>query len=268
MDWKFDIDFVCGGLTRCSDWWTTKAGAIDLCFKLYYVTGGSARMWFGESCHLLKGNNLYFINGYKLSRQSCDDYMDVFWVHFIANGISPGVLSTPLPAICGFSEKEIDVAAFEAGVSDIFCNDSTGLPALAADCKVRAVAAAVMAKLIQKADQVQFKSWSASFCRIKPAIDYMETNFTKNTPLEELAAMANLTPNYFHRAFKRILGCTPYDYMLKKRLNKAKHLLTTTDLQISEIAELTGYENSYYFSRTFKKNSGKTPSQVRKNSPV
>ncbi len=103
---------------------------------------------------------------------------------------------------------------------------------------------------------------------LQNAIDYMDSNYTLNPPLEAIAATANLTPNYFHRAFKQILGLTPYDYMLKKRLNKAKGLLTSTDLPISQIAELSGYENSYYFSRIFKKHSGKTPSQVRQNSPV
>jgi len=139
---------------------------------------------------------------------------------------------------------------------------------LAADCRIRGVVNSLLAGLLGRCSESEFHKWSAAFGRIKAAMDYMDTNYTENPQLETVAAVANFTPNYFHRAFKEILGLTPYEYMLKKRLNKAKHLLTTTDMPISEIAELTGYENSYYFSRTFRKNSGKTPSEVRKNSPV
>jgi AraC family transcriptional regulator len=268
MEWKLDIEFIAGGQSLCGSWWTMEAGALDLCFKLYYVVAGGARMQFGDEIYELQAERLYFINGYKLSRQWCDDYMDVFWVHFNPQSINPRILSSALPALSNWAIREIGADSFKSGVEDIYCCRKSGLAAIAADCRMRSTANDVLARLLGRCDEIKFRSWSAAFARIRPAIDHMDAHFTDNPPLEELAAIANLTANYFHRAFKKILGVTPYEYMLKKRLNTAKHLLTTTDKPVAEIAEITGYENSYYFSRTFRKNTGKTPSQVRKNSPV
>ncbi len=266
MDWKLDVNIISGGQVRCGRWWTMEAAAIDLCFKVYCVTGGGARMRFGDEVSELTAGNIYLVNGFKLSRQWCDDYMDVSWVHFIPEGINPRVLASLLPAISSWPIGQAE--GFSEAASDIYRDKKSGLAPLAADCRLLGVVNLLLAGLLEGCSESEFHKWSASFGRVKAAMDYMDTHYTENPQLETVAGFANLTPNYFHRAFKDILGLTPYEYMLKKRLNKAKHLLTTTDMQISEIAVLTGYENSYYFSRTFRKHTGKTPSQVRKNSPV
>lgn len=266
MDLKLDINFVSGGYTRCGDWWTMKAAAIDLCFKLYYVAAGGARMQFGDEICDLAGGKIYLINGFKLSRQRCDEYMDVYWIHFTTEGINPRVVSSLLPAF--FSWPQSAANGFSEAVGDIFEEKKTALAGIAADCRIRSVVNSLLAELLGQCSEKDFHIWAAAFGRINTAIEYMDAHYTDNPPLDTVAAIANYAPNYFHRAFKNIIGITPYEYMLKKRLNKAKQLLTASDLPISQIAELTGYENSYYFSRAFRKNTGKTPSQVRRNSPV
>jgi AraC-like DNA-binding protein len=255
MDWKLDIDFFAGGRSLCGNWWTMEAGAIDLCFKLYYVVEGRAVIQFGDELCELEAGRIYFINGYKLTRHWCSDFMDVYWVHFNPEAINPRIISSALPCFQSWPAEEICAEDFKSGVNDIYCDELKGLGAIAADCRIRSMLNTVLASLLSASDEIQFRNWSAAFSRIEGAIEYMDMHYTKNPPLEELAQIANLTPNYFHRAFKKILGVTPYEYMLKKRLNKAKHLLTATDTPIARIAEMTGYENSYYFSRTFRKNT-------------
>ena len=63
--------------------------------------------------------------------------------------------------------------------------------------------------------------------------------------------------------FKEKTGYTPLQYLTEKRMENAKHLLSSSDLHysISEIAELCGFEDIYYFSRVFKKNVGLSPTQ-------
>lgn len=268
MDLSVDIKLTTGGQSFCGSWWNMQAGAIDLCFKLYYVKSGVGWMVFGDEVCEIKGGNFYFINGYKLSQQWSEQLMDIYWVHFVPWAINPSVIYSPLPAFHQWNAEDVDTESFEAGVKGVYCDNLPGLAGIGADFRVRSTANFVLAELLDGCSEGEYREWSAAFSRIKPAIEHMDKYFIDNTPLENLAEIANLTPNYFHRACKKILGVTPYEYMLKKRLNKAKHLLTTTDLPISQVAELTGYENSYYFSRTFRKNTGKTPSQIRKDSPV
>jgi len=91
----------------------------------------------------------------------------------------------------------------------------------------------------------------------------MDTNFQQNPPLEDLAKQAGLAPEYFHRQFKKLFNTTPYEYMFKRRMNKARHLLKKTDLQVQEVAQQCGYSNPFYFSRIFTKWLGISPTAYR-----
>ncbi|MFD1903899.1 helix-turn-helix domain-containing protein [Paenibacillus rhizoplanae] len=66
------------------------------------------------------------------------------------------------------------------------------------------------------------------------------------------------------RKFKQITGENLSDYLTGLRVEKAKALLQNTNLRLSQIAELVGYEDEKYFSRVFKKTAGLTPREYRK----
>lgn len=63
----------------------------------------------------------------------------------------------------------------------------------------------------------------------------------------------------FRKEFKRLTGEPPNQFVLNLRLNRAKYLLETTSLTINEIAEQTGFESVFYFSKLFKKRNGRFP---------
>jgi len=67
----------------------------------------------------------------------------------------------------------------------------------------------------------------------------------------------------FRQAFKKSTGLSPNQYYLNIRLNKAKELLTSTSLNINEIAYHTGFESIFYFSKLFKKKNGVSPKDYR-----
>ncbi len=268
MELELDIQFIAGGKTLCGSWWTMKAAAIDLCFKVYYVVGGSASINFEQGCCVFEPGRLYFLNGYKFKSQICKDFMDVYWVHFNPKGINPRVLSSIMPSWQSRPANEIDAASFQIGIENAYGEKSEPLTAVSGVCRISATVEKMLAELLEQCSETEFRNWSASLRRVQPALDYMDARYAENPSLEKLAEIASLTPNYFHRAFKKIFGITPFEYMLKKRLDKAKRLLTSTMLSVAEIAEAAGYENSYYFSRMFKKHTGRTPTQIRKNSPV
>ena len=69
---------------------------------------------------------------------------------------------------------------------------------------------------------------------------------------------------WFIRCFKRYMGMTPLQYVTSIRITKAKDLLKNTAFTIQEVGRLVGYENPLYFSRIFKKQTGHSPSEYRK----
>lgn len=67
----------------------------------------------------------------------------------------------------------------------------------------------------------------------------------------------------FRKAFKSITGMSPTQYYLHIRLKKAKELLSSTTLNIDQVAQQTGFDDLFYFSKLFKKKNGVTPSSFR-----
>ena len=76
--------------------------------------------------------------------------------------------------------------------------------------------------------------------------------------------MLKISESHFQHIFKEQLGISPYAYCLRLRLENARRLLEDTNLKVCEIAQKCGYENALYFTQTFKKETGLTPSAYRK----
>ena len=82
--------------------------------------------------------------------------------------------------------------------------------------------------------------------------------------LDEISRKLDMTPEYLGTLFHKETGITFSNYLKNYRIAKAKELLVGTNLKLYEIAEKVGYSDSKYFSRIFKKQTGMTPSEYRK----
>ena len=91
----------------------------------------------------------------------------------------------------------------------------------------------------------------------------MEEHYAEKISLEAIASNMYLSPIYISKLFKEEMGDSPINYLISIRLKKAASLLKDSNLTITEISSLTGYENTYYFSRLFKKKYGVSPKEFR-----
>ena len=80
-----------------------------------------------------------------------------------------------------------------------------------------------------------------------------------------LAEMVNTSPRSLSRKFKQSVGTSPIDYLIQFRLFKAKEMLLETDATLDEIAAGIGYPDGYYLGRIFKKHTGLSLCNSRKN---
>lgn len=101
---------------------------------------------------------------------------------------------------------------------------------------------------------------------LKKILAYIHENYTKNLTIEQIAKSYSLNQNYISQLFKRETGKTFTEYIMELRIRYANELLRSTNLPISEIAELSGYPDYFYFARVYKKVTGITPSQFRQKS--
>lgn len=81
--------------------------------------------------------------------------------------------------------------------------------------------------------------------------------------MQELAEQLKLTPVQLTRRFRKAFSVTPSEFLNEVRLSRARHLLEATSLKLDEIAAQCGYENGFYLSRVFSKNTGMPPSVYR-----
>ena len=100
--------------------------------------------------------------------------------------------------------------------------------------------------------------------RIKQTINYINENINNRIELHEIAALTNWQTTHFIRIFTKYIGITPYQYILRRKIEKAKALLEETSIPASDIAFELGFESYSNFCTAFKKIVMSTPDAYRK----
>jgi AraC-like DNA-binding protein/ligand-binding sensor protein len=93
--------------------------------------------------------------------------------------------------------------------------------------------------------------------------NYILTYYNRDLQLSQLAKLYFLNAEYLCRLFKKETGTNFSDYVNTVRINKAKHLLISTDYKIVDISNEVGYQNATYFNKLFKRYTGNTPTDFR-----
>lgn len=99
---------------------------------------------------------------------------------------------------------------------------------------------------------------------IKKSLKYISDNYSENITVKDIADSVNMSESHFSRIFKKTTGTTPYGFLLNLRTAKAKELLKNTDLQVGEIAYLSGFSDASNFIYVFRRKEGVSPLQFRK----
>lgn len=94
---------------------------------------------------------------------------------------------------------------------------------------------------------------------------YIDEHLDEDINLTKLSSHIFVSSFHLIHTFKKDMGITPIQYLILKRMNKAKQLLTTTDKTVSEISLKVGYDNPNYFNMLFKKTVGISPGKYRKS---
>ncbi len=89
--------------------------------------------------------------------------------------------------------------------------------------------------------------------------DLMLAEYMHAHPLQYYADFCNLSLGRFSHVFKESMGVSPHEYLTRIRIEKAQQLLRINRLSVAEVAECTGFSGQNYFSRTFKRYTGKSP---------
>lgn len=97
---------------------------------------------------------------------------------------------------------------------------------------------------------------------------YIDQHYKESLTLDMLAEKVNINKYYMAHAFKREYGVSPINYLITCRIREGKQLLAETDLSLSQIATVLGFSSSSYFSQSFRKAEGISPTEYRKTNQV
>ncbi len=100
--------------------------------------------------------------------------------------------------------------------------------------------------------------------KLSHTIAYMKENYAKKLTLEELAQVSGYSIPHFKKLFRDETGSSPIRYLNDFRIGRAKDLLGSGLFSVQEVAAVCGFENVYYFSNAFKKQTGISPKHYRK----
>lgn len=94
-------------------------------------------------------------------------------------------------------------------------------------------------------------------------VQKIEEGLAENVTLSQLAAVAGLSVPHFCRAFKRSFGCPPYEFIIRRRIERAKEHLRHSEMTITDIALACGFSTSSHFANSFRRQVGTTPQMYR-----
>jgi AraC-like DNA-binding protein/CheY-like chemotaxis protein len=103
---------------------------------------------------------------------------------------------------------------------------------------------------------------------LKAVVKYIDDNISAKIDINELSQMTRWSGQHFIRVFTQYMGDTPYQYILKKKMEKAKVLITETDISMKDIAFELGFQSYGNFCKIFKRETGKNPDEFRKYNSI
>lgn len=100
--------------------------------------------------------------------------------------------------------------------------------------------------------------------QVRRALEFIDAHLGEDIPLATLAATVRLSPFHFARCFHATLGEPPHRYQVRRRIDRARELLASSDLRVLDVALAVGYESPQALARAFRRILGVSPARYRR----
>lgn len=266
-----------GKAVHDSDWnWSNVCSAFA---RIYYVVQGEAAITVNGQTHSLRPGHLYLIPPFTTHSTACNGRFIHYYIHVYEEEFTDNNIFEELELPFEVPMQPHDGYLFERLVQ---LNPAIPLPA--SDPHTYDNSKTLFHNILQRkmrSDELKMESRGLIYQlfsrflqkataksafrdeRITRAIHYIMNHLSDPINLKTLAAEACVSPEYLIRLFKNTTGTTPVQYITRKRIEKAQHLLSTTNIPIKHISYSLGFNDSGYFLYVFKRALGVTPLKYR-----
>lgn len=104
--------------------------------------------------------------------------------------------------------------------------------------------------------------------KLAAVTDYVGDNLARDLTLSELAGVALMSPYHFSRLFKRSTGISPYQYVIRQRVRRARELLSRTELSVTEVSMAVGFAHQSHLAQHTRRLLGVSPASLRNQRPL
>lgn len=251
--------------------------------RLYLITGGEGWVFHNNQKFMLRPGYLYLIPSFTYSRYHCEEHLVQYYISFTEDMAGELSVYEGQPFIYETPALDLDYRLFERLLAlnpgrTITRTDPKhydNKPELLSFNRPRpdqspghyVESQGILLQLFSRflsPDQARVPKTRKPLHQLSPVLQYIHKNLHEKLTVEQLAIQQCLHPDYFSRLFLEILGIRPLDYINNKRIEKAQLLLSTSNASLSEVAEMVGIPNIYYFSRLFRQKLHMPPGKYRK----
>ncbi|MFE5323019.1 helix-turn-helix domain-containing protein [Paenibacillus sp. NPDC056579] len=255
------VELIISLLSKCKPDWV-QGPFTPTYSKIYYILEGEGRMMVGGQELFPQPGQLVFAPAglsQFFSVMDPNHTYKMLWCHFTSNLSFMNLFSLfQLPYCITASMPDETIASFERLIAARRANGP------ARSIRIQAALLDVISCYVEQAVQARPQTaGTLASDKLSKVLQYIDSKLANDITVTELAELIHHHPNYFIRYFKNHLGTTPMAYIYERRLEKAKQLLSVSDMTIGEIARATGFHDIFHFSKAFKKRLGVAPSEFR-----
>ena len=250
------------GHFHCDRDYYTKREGYGSYLLIYTVSGKGFAEYRGRSYELRRGQVLLMdCRDYQEYRSDREDLWEIKWIHF--NGSSSddyfGLIYSKYGPVIDMQDN-LSIPDYLGEVVRLVENNDFQL-----EVKVSRLLVEMLSELLLSGLQEnEYNKFNPFNENVKAAIEFVEENFHRSISLKDMAAAVCSSEYHFSRVFKRVTGYSPYEYLIKFRINRAKSLLKGTNKTIEEIAVCVGFCSISNFIRTFRELEAMTPFKYRR----
>ena len=267
---------------RLDDKWNYR-NVLSPYYRLYFIDGGQGLICHKKQTWTLEPGFMYLIPAFTLCNLNCSDHLGQYFIHFfedLGDGFS---LFHNSNTVFKVRASDMDIGNFKRLLQinpgrkinrsdnpriyekqayyleyeqlnnvqpyDLFLETQGIL--------LQLVSKFLPLKTQQPADPCSIPS------NVVDLLGFIQINLGKTLTVNNLAKMVNLHPDYLSRLFIKLTGQRPLSYIHNKRIERAQHLIVTTDMSLTQISEAMGFDNVQHFSKVFKKITSLTPGRYR-----
>lgn len=257
---NLQVNIIVAAYTHCWDNWSDFNYTPDY-NKFYFICEGEGLIKIGETEYYPEKGQMILMPAGVLQSYSTinSNTFKKYWCHFTAKIGDINLFDfLNVPYLINVNDDVKVKGLFE---SLLMMQENPKLYSL---LKEKAILMEIISYYLEQAQgDSAISSKFSSIDKLNSVLKYIQEHISENITVETLASYVHFHPNYFTGVFKKYMGMPPIQYINKIRFERAKYLLKTTDLHITEIATRTGFCDIYYFSKSFKNYSGYSPSDFR-----